>query len=279
MRRRLFGIIAAVVLALAGTLLLVAYVNSAKEKAVKAESQSKVLVVTSKIRQGAPIVEIKKSIALKEVPTRLLVAGALSVLPPDTSNLVAGVELHANEQLSSDRLVDSQTLARADVPAGLQEITIALSPERAVGSALHAGDTVGVLFSFAPFDSAASGAADPAAPPTTGAVAASPNTTHFTLHRILVTGVQFSKSDSERASAIQGTPSVEQTTESTIAPTVAQAPADQLLVSLAVTAPEAEQLVFASEFGLIWLTSENSSASPDGTRILTLSQAYIPVPR
>jgi len=94
-----------------------------------------------------------------------------------------------------------------------------------------------------------------------------------------VTGVQFTKQDSERAAAIQGTPTVEKSTETTIAPTVAQAPADQLLVTLAVTAPEAEQLVFASEFGLIWLTSENASASPNGTRILTLAQAYIPVPR
>ena len=40
MKRRLFGIIAAVVLALAGTLLLVAYVNSAKEKAVKEAAET-----------------------------------------------------------------------------------------------------------------------------------------------------------------------------------------------------------------------------------------------
>ena len=106
-----------------------------------------------------------------------------------------------------------------------------------------------------------------------------PNTTHLTLQKILVTGVQFSKTDSQRASEIQGSSTADDTTDTTIAATVAEAPADRLLVTLAVTAPEAEQLVFAAEFGFIWLTAEGPDASEEGTRIVTLSQVYVQVPR
>ncbi len=278
MKRRVVGIVVSIVLALAGTVLLVLYVNHAKDNAVKADALEKVLVVDKTIRQGAPIDEIAKNVSLAEVPTKLVAADSVKVLSGLDSSLVAGVELKKGEQLLSTRLVDSRTLTRTEVPAGLQEITISLSPERAVGANLHAGDTVGVLFSFQPFDAASSGTPEATTDPA-ATVTRTPNTTHFTLHRILVTAIQFSKQDSERAGAIQGTPTDANTTDTTIAATVAQSPADKALVTLAVTAPEAEQLVFAAEFGTIWLTSENANAKPDGTRIVTLAQVYVPVPR
>jgi pilus assembly protein CpaB len=47
-------------------------------------------------------------------------------------------------------MVSPESLAepgRVDVPAGLQEITVLLSPERVVGGDLVAGDTVGIVMS------------------------------------------------------------------------------------------------------------------------------------
>jgi pilus assembly protein CpaB len=286
MKRRVIGIAVALLLATVGTIALVAYVNKAKDDAVKEEAQVQLLVVTDTIRQGATIGEIKQRTTLTEVPKRLAAPDAVTDLTTVDPTLVAGVELVKGDQLVSSRLVDARSLVRVAVPAGLQEITIALSPERAVGADLQAGDTVGVIFSFDPFDITSTGA--PAAPETTipggttdtTVPTKTPNTTHLTLHKILVTGVQLSKSDRESASAIQGTPNAANSTDTTIAAAnVAQAPADQLLVTLAVSAPEAEQIVFASEFGYIWLTAEGANASEDGTRILTLAQVYVPVPR
>ena len=48
---------------------------------------------------------------------------------------------------------------------------------------------------------------------------------------------------------------------------------------MAVNAPEVEQIVFAAEFGRIWLTGQNANTDDDGSRILTLDQVYVQVPR
>jgi pilus assembly protein CpaB len=283
MKRRVIGIVLALVLAAAGTAALVAYVQSSTDD--EAEPQVSVLVVSESIRQGADLGEIEDRVALTEVPERLVAADALSDLAGLAPDLVAAVELQPGEQLLRSRLVEARTLVRADVPEGLQELTIALDPERAVGGELQAGDTVGVVLSFDPFDiSAASqpgqpGETVPGGEPAT-AGARTPNTTHLTLHKVLVTGVQYSQQDSERASEIQSGDSEDsEDTDATLAPTVAEAPGDQLLVTLAVRAPEVEQIVFAAEFGYIWLTSEGLDADEDGTRILTLDQVYATVPR
>lgn len=286
MRRRILGIVLAVVLALVGTLALVRYVQSAKDEAIKDEEQVEVLVVQSDLRQGAPLNEVSSNVKLVEVPRRLLAPGALADLTLVESDFVTAAELKQGDQILASRFVDPVSLVTVDVPEGLQEITLALSPERAVGAGLNAGDTVGVLFSFEPFELNTSGTpaepaieVDPAlATSTTIAPTRTPNTTHFTLHKILVTAVQFSREDSQRASEIQTGDSAD-STDTTLAPAVAEAPSNQVLVTLAISAPEAEQLVFASEFGTIWLTLENADASEEGTRILTLGQVYISVPR
>ena len=286
MKRRIIGIVLAVALAVVGTLALVRYVKSAKDDAVRPEELVQVLVVEEDVREGAPVSEVLESVGLVDVPRRLVAPGALADFTGLDPTFVTETELKEGEQILPSRFVDPQSLVRVAVPKGLQEITFAFTPERAVGAELQAGDTVGVLFSFEPFDLNTSGVpsqttettvpGDPTQ--TTVAPTRTPNTTHFVLHKILVTGVKFSKQDSVRASEIVATGDAE-STETTVAPVVSEAPADQLLVTMAVSAAEAEQLVFAAEFGSIWLTAEGPDASEEGTRILTLAQVMVPVPR
>ena len=287
MKRRIIGIVLAVALAVVGTLALVRYVKSAKDDAVRPEELVQVLVVKEDVRDGAPVSEVLESVGLVDVPRRLVAPGALSDLVGLDPTFVTETELKEGEQILPSRFIDPQSLVSVAVPEGLQQITFAFTPERAVGAELQAGDTVGVLFSFEPFDVNTSGTpsqptettvpGDPTQ--TTVAPTRTPNTTHFVLHKILVTNVKFSKQDSVRASEIQGTTDDVDGTETTVAPVVAEAPADQLLVTMAVSAAEAEQLVFAAEFGTIWLTAEGPDASEEGTRILTLAQVMVPVPR
>ena len=286
MRRRIIGIVLAVVLAVVGTLALVRYVKSAKDAAVRPEELVQVLVVEEDVREGAPVSEIFESVGLADVPRRLVAPGALTDLVTLDPTFVTATELKVGDQILPSRFVDPQSLVSVAVPKGLQQITFAFTPERAVGAALQAGDTVGVLFSFEPFDLNTSGTpsqptettvlGDPTQ--TTVAPTRTPNTTHFVLHKILVTSVKSSQQDSVRASEIQGSGDGE-STDTTVELVVSEAPADQLLVTMAVSAAEAEQLVFAAEFGTIWLTAEGPDASEEGTRILTLAQVMVPVPR
>lgn len=278
MKRQVIGITIAVVLAVVGTFALVSYVRSAKEDAVKDELMVQVAVVSDPIAKGTSVADMTGSVAMTDVPRRLVAPGAVEDLADVDQTLVAAVDLQAGEQLLTERLVDPRSLVRADVPAGLQEITLALTPERAVGGELAAGDTVGVLFSFDPFQ--ASSAVDPTAtstpaePTVTATPSMTPNMTHFTLHKVLVTAVQYSRVDTERAAEVNS----DESTDTTLDPTVAEAPADQLLITLAVSSSQAEQLVFAAEFGYVWLTLEGVGADEDGTRILTLDGVFVTVP-
>jgi pilus assembly protein CpaB len=148
-----------------------------------------------------------------------------------------------------------------------------------IGGQIEPGSTVGVVMSFDPFELATSGApiADPESPDA-ALPTRTPNTTKLTLNSILVTSLQLSQNDAERTTETQ-TDSDDDGDQPVIAADINEAPDDQLLVTLAVSAPEVEQIVFAAEFGRIWLTAQNADTDNTGSRILTLDQVYVEVPR
>lgn len=278
MRRKLIGIVTAVVLATLGTVALVAYVQQAKDDAVADEAEVTVLVLTETVRQGAPADEIADAVTPTAMPVRLQAPDALTTVD-QIGDLVSAVELRAGEQLLASRLVEAEQLVRVDVPAGLQEITIGLDPERALGANVEPGDVVGVLLSFEPFEMSTSGepvSADTNADAGVDAPTKTPNMTHLALNEILVTGVQLSQSDRDRVAEVS---SSDDDAELAATATVAEAPGEQVLITLAVSAPEAEQIVFAAEFGSVWLTGQNAATDAAGSRIVTLAQAYVAVPR
>jgi pilus assembly protein CpaB len=256
MKRRIIGLLAAVALAGIGTAALVVYVDSARDEAVAAEALVDVYVVSETIPKGTPVGEIADQVEVAEVPAKVLADDAVSDLDDLDDELVAGVDLEAGEQLLGSRLVPANRLGRLAVPAGLQELTVPLEPTRAVGGALAVGDTVGVVLSFEPFDLPES-------------EDQSPNTTHLTFHKVLVTAVQFAAGDG----GASDTSDDEDTGEDAAAE---PAPANQMLVTLALSSPQVEQVVFAAEFGHIWLTGENADADESGTRVVTLGEVYEP---
>jgi pilus assembly protein CpaB len=305
MRRRVVGILLAVVLAGLGTWALVAYVQSARDEAAAEEPQTEVYVVTRDVRVGATVREIVDSVELTEVPERLAAPDAVTDLDDLADGDVSAVQLRKGEQLLESRIVDPETLVRVDVPDGLQEVTLALEPERAVGGLLEAGDLVGVVLSFDPFeitDGRAPSAVEeePADPgdgdagdgtegDTGGDTAKTPNVTHLTLQQVQVTSVRYAQRDSERIVERQSDEGEDDSGASALgreleddadaSAIVDEGPDERLLVTLAVSSPEVEQIVFAAEFGHVWLTKQSTETDQDGTRIVTLDQVYVVVPR
>jgi pilus assembly protein CpaB len=256
MKRKLIGFLAALVLAAIGTAALVTYVQSAKNEAVAGEALVDVYVVSDTIPKGTPVADITHSVKVAHVPAKVQVDDAVTDLDTLDDKLVAAVDLEPGEQLLSSRLVPANRLSRAAVPAGLQELTVSLDPTRAVGGSLNVGDTVGVVLSFEPFD----------LPDTDNQ---SPSMTHLTFHKVVVTAVQFAEGDGRSGS--------EEDDQSADDGTAADpAPANQVLVTLALSSPQVEQVVFAAEFGHIWLTAENADADESGTRVVTLGEAFGP---
>jgi pilus assembly protein CpaB len=240
-RRRLLAALAALVLALVGTVVLVAYARGADQRAMAGLSTVPVLVVDQPVAAGTPAEDLGDLVRTEQLPAKAAVDGRVTDLG-ELAGQVATVDLQPGEQLLAARFAgadDLQTPGTVAAPAGAQEVSVLLEPQRAVGGRLAAGDTVGVLVSLD----------EPAA-------------THVVLHRVLVTQVQGAPLPTE--------PSDDVDTASAGSP----APAASLMVTLAVTAEQAEGVVFGAEHGTLWLSLEPAGADSDGTEVITADNLY-----
>ena len=270
-KRRITGIVAALVLAIIGTAALAGYVQSAKDNAVADEALVDVYVVDKLVPKGAEPETIKSSVSIEHVPSRLKQSGAITDLDAVGSN-VAATDLQPGDQLLAARLVPKDQVSE-EVTDKVQISTV-LAAERAVGGSLQKGDLVGVYLSFDPFDldnaeqnTEPTPAIDPAAaisadaaPTTTAAPKKSPNTTRLEFQHVLVTNVQ--TTDAPVNADVKETKGVVQVTGL------------QYVVTLALSPEQSERFVFATEFGHVWLSNEPASVSDDGTRLVTLGNVY-----
>lgn len=239
MKIRIIAGIVMAVLAFAGIALITSYVSSADARALANQKPREVYLVTAPITAGTPVKEIGEALKLQTVPEVIVPEDAVTSLK-EFDGKVAGVDLKPGEQLLASRLVDPQVLeapGTVPVPKGMQEITVQLDAPRVVGGQLQAGDTVGVFVSFE---------GDPE------------KRTNLEQHKVLVTAVQ--------GAPTAAAPAKEEEATGNGAPAV---PEGAMLITLAVKADAAEEIVFAAEFGSVWLSNENEDAeeNDNGARI------------
>lgn len=249
--KRIVGILVGLVIAGIGTAILMGYVNQARDEAVAEEAMVPVYVVKGVIPRSTSVTDVAQQVVLTEVPARLVSPGAVTDLAQLDQNLVTGADLLAGEQLVTARFTDPRLVTRVQVPDGLQEVTLSLDAQRALGGSLVVGDTVGVFASFAAETDTATGTETPAV-------------TDVVLHRVLVTGVQFGTADVD---AVQENMSGDDQT-------VTRAPNGQVLVTLAVDTAAASKIVFSSEFGTVWLTLEGPRATLGDTPIVDKTNVF-----
>jgi pilus assembly protein CpaB len=232
MTRKPVALLAAVALALVGTLLLVTYVRAAEDRAVAGEALVPVLVLTEDVEAGTPSADLAGKFTTEKVPAKVKAEGAVASLA-DLSGTVAAVDLVEGEQLVGTRFAAIAESGRAPAPAGLLEVTVPLEPHRALGGQLAAGQKVAVVISL---DELNGGPA-----------------THLRLHKVTVTSVQNSQ--------VEDVATDDDSESDTVAP------AGNLLVTLAVDAASVEKVVFAAEYGHLWLAAEPDAANEAGTGI------------
>src|SRR5689334_13457525 len=170
--RRLLAAFAALLLLVVGTVVLLAYVGGADARALAGVKSVDVLVAEQLIPEGTSGDQLADLVRTEKVPAKTAVADRVTDLSA-LSGRVADADILPGEQLLTARFVDPKSRTspdRVDVPAGLQEVSVLLEPQRAVGGRLAAGDTVGVVVSLTMQDGTA--------------------TTHAVLHHVLVTQVQ-----------------------------------------------------------------------------------------
>jgi pilus assembly protein CpaB len=244
-RRRLLAACAALVLLAAGSLVLLAYVRGADARALAGARPVEVLVVDQPVPAGTSAAELADLVSVETVPAKAALDGRVTDLSA-LSGRVATVDLLVGEQLLTSRFAepgDRQAPGTVEVPEGLQEVSVLLEPQRAVGGRLAAGDRVGVIVSL----SLETGPA-----------------THAVLHSVLVTQVQGAPAPVD--------PAVGGGTETASAG--APVPSSSLMVTVAVTAAQAEAIVFGVEHGTLWLSSEPDGALTGGTDVVSPDTIY-----
>ncbi|MFE4543800.1 Flp pilus assembly protein CpaB [Arthrobacter sp. NPDC056727] len=257
MKSRLLAGAAAVILALVGAMLVINYAQGADQRAVKDLEPVAVLVVKTAIPAGTPVESMTASLETKQLPASAVTGSTLKSLD-SSKGKVAAVELVPGEQLVSERLVapeDVKAAGSTQIPAGLQEVSFQLEPDRVVGGRLAPGDHVGVFINL-----------------DKGGQDDKPDaeTTKLTVRKALVTAVQRAP---QPAATAQPTPTASadpnaQDPQDTTLPT------GNLMVTVAVNDVDAAKIVFAAEYAKMWLSKEPTNAKDSGPRIIQRSEVY-----
>ena len=254
MNRRAIGTLVALVLAAAGTFVLLTYVRTAEDRAMAGEEIVEVLMVAKAVPEGTAAEALRPLVTVEKIAAKMRAADSIANLDA-LEGKVAAVDLVPGEQVLSTRFVDPEVLAAKgdiEVPDDVHEVTVSLDPQRALGGQIMAGDKVGVLASFDPFEGRD--------PPGDEPPLKTPNSTHMILHKVLVTKVQ----------GVGPVTSTDPNSQATAGIT------GNFLITLALEAPAVERVVFAAEHGFVWLTNEHEKASESGTRIQTRGTVYLP---
>ena len=148
--KRVVAAIAAVVLAAAGIISLVAYVNEADSRAFEGTKLVPAIRVVSDIPGGTKVTDLGDAVEVVKLPEAAVPETALTTLDSvsgrvTTSALVPGEVLVAG-QFGDGK--DGGDGGAVTVPKGMQEITIKVAIVRAVGGTLKPGDTVGIITSY-----------------------------------------------------------------------------------------------------------------------------------
>ena len=242
MKTRLLGGVLALVLAIAGAVLLATYVQAADSRAQAGMNPVQVLVVQQPVAAGTTADQLKTLVKSESLPKAAVAQGAVSSFS-DLTGKVAAVALIPGEQLLTARMVDPKSLkapSQVDVPKGLEELTLKLDPERVLGGAIQAGDTVGVFISYS--TGVAPGTGDDPA-------------TKLQFHKVLVTKVGTGTSSTQPSNG---------------ASAQAQPPnsGTSIFITIAQTGTDATATVHAAEFGKIYLSKENADANTAGVPTL-----------
>jgi len=148
MKRRVLTIALALVLAIAGTGLVLAYVKGANARAVAGLKAVTVLVAQREIPAGtsAGVAWQDGSLRGETLPAQSVSAGAVSSITADLGSLVMSSDIMPGQVLLRVMLVRAaQTSGGLAIPAGLVAVTIPLCLPQAVAGYVQAGSQVAIF--------------------------------------------------------------------------------------------------------------------------------------
>lgn len=268
MFRRVAAAVVALILAAVGVVLVLNYANRADERALEGLETEGVLVAVEAIPEGTAVDDLGEMVQTQQIPLAFIADGAVRALD-ELDGRLSTAAIAPGEQLQQQRFsTPAQMRARGQVElpeeaADLHQVTVALDKPRALGGNVTGGDTVGVFMSFEVsetegyvLESDGSVVRAPAGDEGEGADTGQMSTTHLALHKVLVVRVE-----GGYVAPLEGASADDE----------GQGARDTVNVTLALEAKDAEQLVYAMEFGRVWLSLEPETADEDGTGVVVVT--------
>ncbi len=255
-KRKLIGIVGALLFALAGTYLVLNNKSKGNDDAVSRE-QVEMLVATQTLPAGTSVDKLMSTegmiqVALVNVEDKSPDALAAVADLTQFKGKVLGNEIAPNGALFTTSFVDRGTLALAaggvEVPADLLQVSMSLEPQRVLGGALRAGDRVAVVASFNVTDNASD-------------QGKTTEMTHIIVQKALVANVQLANlANADDSTTVDGG-----------APSVV----GNYMVTLALSAPDTERLTYAIEYGKLWLAKQPDAADGSTTKVWDVNQTLL----
>lgn len=215
MRLRIGLLVAAVVTALIGTVLIAVYISSIRNEVKVGAKPVEVYVATRRISRGTSASELisKELVKKKKIPRQYVSDGAVKSLARLENKFLA-VPLERGEQLTDSAL--SLPPSGLAIPKEKMAVAIPIDDLALISGRVKAGDRVSLLVTLLP------GKEDK-------------DVTKILLGRVLVLAVETGGQDSKTGGQDS------------------KGGGQQSSLTVAVTPEEAEKLVFASEAGIVWL--------------------------
>lgn len=151
MNRRIVAILVAVLLAIAGGVLVVTYARNADERAIAAASPTTVWVAQKPIPAGTTLKDAQRTelIVQTSVAAKALPVGALQTIDADNNALLALSDIQVGEFLMSGRFGSTPIGTKAiEVPSGMLAISVELSDPARVGKFVTPGSHIAIFQSY-----------------------------------------------------------------------------------------------------------------------------------
>jgi pilus assembly protein CpaB len=239
--KKVIGVVAAVVMAIVGTGILVLFVQGAEDRALEGEELVQVLTATAPIPAGTPAAQMDDLVETEQIPVKIAPEGVISDLV-SVSGLVAAIDLVPGETLLANRFVEPEGFrprsgGAIEVPEGLLEVTIAMSQEQFIGGVPIPGNTVALVALGDRLDFINQNA-DPLAQPTDPEAGGGPTDTGLKVAKIII--------QQALVTNVQGNPLPAQPVAADATQRVAAAEGS-LLVTLAMEGSDVERLIYVRD--------------------------------
>jgi pilus assembly protein CpaB len=246
MNRRVTAAVIAAVLALGAFVSIFIYVRNADIRALSGVEAKSVYIVVNTVSKGTAAEALGTNIVLTQVPAKTVPENAVVDLG-EIAKRVSSVELVKGEVLLTTRFIDPALQSNEDVavPKGMQQMSLVVSPQQVRGGVVKAGDTLGV---FLTMKATSTGTPQTVNIPGLGTFALEGDViTKKVMSKVLVTRVQGGVTTTTDAKGNS-------------------APAEAVMLTVALITSDIERLTWAQAVGSLTMTVENKDTDDSSSQ-------------